>query len=43
MTTVDTVFSGFPGRTSRGFLGWGAVYLVTTNRGGRILRHRPLE
>jgi N-acyl homoserine lactone hydrolase len=37
MITIDTVFGGFPGRTSRGFLGWGAVYLVTNERGERIL------
>ncbi len=37
MATVETLFSGFPAKSSRGFLGWSAVYLVVTNQGRKIL------
>lgn len=37
MATVETLFSGFPGRSSRGYLGWSAVYLVVTQQGRKIL------
>ncbi len=37
MATVETLFFGFPGRSSRGYLGWSAVYLVVTRQGRKIL------
>ncbi len=37
MATIETLFFGFPGRSSRGYLGWSAVYLVVTEVGRRIL------
>ncbi|MGA2989824.1 MAG: MBL fold metallo-hydrolase [Candidatus Korobacteraceae bacterium] len=37
MIAIDTILGGFPGWTSRGALGWGAIYLVTTETGEKIL------
>jgi glyoxylase-like metal-dependent hydrolase (beta-lactamase superfamily II) len=37
MATIETLFFGFPARSSRGFLGWSAVYLVVTQGGRKIL------
>ncbi|MGA7563829.1 MAG: MBL fold metallo-hydrolase [Desulfobaccales bacterium] len=37
MATIETLFFGFPGRSSRGYLGWSAVYLVVTEGGRKIL------
>jgi len=37
VAAIEALFSGFPGRSSRGFLGWSAVYLITTDKGRRIL------
>jgi glyoxylase-like metal-dependent hydrolase (beta-lactamase superfamily II) len=37
MTTLETLFGGFPAKSSRGYLGWSAVYLVTTAEGRKIL------
>jgi glyoxylase-like metal-dependent hydrolase (beta-lactamase superfamily II) len=37
MTTIETLLGGFPGRSSRGYLGWSAVYLVSTEEGRKVL------
>jgi len=37
MATIEPLFFGFPARSSRGFLGWSAVYLVVTKQGRKIL------
>jgi N-acyl homoserine lactone hydrolase len=37
MPHIETLLSGFPGKSSRGFLGWSSCYLVTTARGRRLL------
>jgi len=34
---IETLLSGFPGKSSRGFLGWSSCYLVTTASGRRLL------
>jgi hypothetical protein len=33
MRTIDVLLSGFFGQSNRGFLGWSAIYLVTTPSG----------
>ena len=35
--TIDVLLGGFFGRSNRGFLGWSAIYLVTTPSGRRLL------
>ena len=35
--TIDVLLGGFFGRSSRGFLGWSAIYLVTTPSGRRLI------
>ena len=37
MSTIEVLVGGFFGRSSRGFLGWSAIYLVTTPSGRRLL------
>ncbi len=37
MAQVEMLLSGFPGKSSRGFLGWSGCYLVTTASGRRLL------
>ncbi len=37
MSNIETLLTGFPGKSSRGFLGWSGCYLVTTARGRRLL------
>jgi N-acyl homoserine lactone hydrolase len=37
MAQIEMLLSGFPGKSSRGFLGWSGCYLVTTARGRRLL------
>jgi N-acyl homoserine lactone hydrolase len=37
MATVHPLLSGFPGRSSRGFLGWSSCYLVSTAGGRRVM------
>lgn len=37
MTTIETLLGGFPAKSSRGYLGWSAVYLVTTEEGQKVL------
>jgi N-acyl homoserine lactone hydrolase len=37
MAQVEMLLSGFPGKSSRGFLGWSSCYFVTTARGRRLL------
>ena len=37
MPTIDVLLGGFFGRSSRGFLGWSAIYLVTTSSGRRLI------
>jgi glyoxylase-like metal-dependent hydrolase (beta-lactamase superfamily II) len=37
MTTIETLLGGFPAKSSRGYLGWSAVYLATTAEGRTIL------
>ncbi len=34
---IETLLSGFPGKSSRGFLGWSGCYFVTTASGRRLL------
>lgn len=34
---IEILLSGFPGKSSRGFLGWSGCYLVTTASGRRLL------
>ena len=37
MAQIEMLLSGFPGRSSRGFLGWSSCYLVTAASGSRLL------
>ena len=37
MPHIEMLLSGFPGKSSRGFLGWSGCYLVTTASGRRLL------
>lgn len=37
MTTIEPLLGGFPGKSSRGYLGWSAVYLVITADGRKVL------
>jgi glyoxylase-like metal-dependent hydrolase (beta-lactamase superfamily II) len=37
MHRIETLLNGFPGKSSRGFLGWSSCYLVTTPSGKRLL------
>lgn len=37
MANIEVLLAGFPGRSSRGFLGWSGCYLVTTGRGRHLL------
>jgi N-acyl homoserine lactone hydrolase len=37
MAQIEMLLSGFPGKSSRGFLGWSGCYLVTTTSGRRLL------
>jgi|SRR5208283_3507227 len=37
MPQIEILLSGFPGTSSRGFLGWSGCYLLTTARGRRLL------
>ena len=37
MHTIDVLLSGFFGESNRGFLGWSAIYLVTTPSGRRLI------
>jgi hypothetical protein len=37
MRTIDVLLSGFFGESNRGFLGWSAIYLVTTPSGRRLI------
>ncbi len=37
MHRIETLLNGFPGKSSRGFLGWSSCYLVITSSGRRIL------
>ena len=37
MIKIEAILGGFPGWTSRGALGWGAIYLLTSESGKKIL------
>src|ERR1022692_4838981 len=37
MPHIEMLLSGFPGKSSRGFLGWSGCYLVITASGRRLL------
>ena len=37
MDTIDVLLGGFFGASNRGFLGWSAIYLVTTPSGRRLI------
>ena len=37
MRTIDVLLGGFFGESNRGFLGWSAIYLVTTPSGRRLI------
>ena len=37
MHAVDVLLSGLFGESNRGFLGWSAIYLVTTPSGRRLI------
>jgi hypothetical protein len=37
MRTIDVLLSGLFGQSNRGFLGWSAIYLVTTPSGQGFL------
>jgi glyoxylase-like metal-dependent hydrolase (beta-lactamase superfamily II) len=37
MRTIDVLLRGFFGESNRGFLGWSAIYLVTTPSGHRLI------
>jgi glyoxylase-like metal-dependent hydrolase (beta-lactamase superfamily II) len=37
MHTIDVLLGGFFGSSNRGFLGWGAIYLITLTSGRRLI------